>query len=170
MADTQSILDSIKKVLGLGPDYTDFDTDVIMHINSAFMTLSELGIGPSDGFIITDSTGTWGDYTSDIKQLAGTKTYVFLKVRMAFDPPATSFALDAMAKMISELEWRLNVATEALHPPTSPDGSTGGSGGGEVAVQAFWWDLTGGADFPDDAVVGDMGFDSTTGDVWSCAA
>lgn len=112
----QSILKSTKKVLGLDPDsYTAFDLDVITHINAAFVILHDLGVGPDEGFMIEDETATWGEFLL----LAGTehslnliKTYVFLKVRMLFDPPTTSFLIDAMDKQIKEYEWRLNVIRE----------------------------------------------------------
>lgn len=102
-----SILTSTKKVLNIAQDYTHFDLDIIMFINSVFSTLNELGVGPKSGYSIEDSSAIWEDFTGDDPRLNSVKTYVFLRVRMLFDPPPTSFAIDAMAKQISEHEWRL---------------------------------------------------------------
>lgn len=108
----KSILDSTKKALGVGFDYDVFDPDIIMHINSAFSTLEQLGIGPDGGFAITDDSATWDTFLGDDPRLNSVKTYVFLKVRYVFDPPATSFVLNAMKEQIQEHEWRLNVYRE----------------------------------------------------------
>lgn len=105
----KSILNNIKKILGLDESYTAFDTDVIIHINSVFSTLSQLGIGPAGGFMIEDDILTWDDYIPDgDPKLNSIKTYMYLRVRLLFDPPATSFAIAAMERQISELEWRIN--------------------------------------------------------------
>lgn len=109
-----SILTSTKKVLGLAADYTAFDEDVMIHINSAFSTLTQLGIGPSTGFMIEDSSNDWSEFVdmeSD-PQFNSVKSYVFLKTKMLFDPPQTSFVIDALNKQIEEMEWRLNVHRE----------------------------------------------------------
>lgn len=111
MADS-SILDSTKKVLGFDPDYSAFDADITMHINAALFTLNDLGVGPDDGFLIAGRDETWDQFSSDTKLLTAVKSYVYLKVRMLFDPPATSFAIDAINKQITELEWRMNVRVE----------------------------------------------------------
>lgn len=115
-----SILDSTKKILGLDFDYTEFDLDIITHINTTFMTLRQLGVGPTTGFVISDSTATWDQFTSDIVMLAGVKTYVYLKARLAFDPPQTSFAIDSLQQQINEAEWRINVVAETINPPSDP--------------------------------------------------
>ena len=107
-----SILNSVKKVLGLDLDYTPFDQDVIMHINTAFSTLEQLGVGPPEGFQIEDSSAGWEDFAGEDYRYNAVKTYICLRVRMIFDPPSTSFAIDAMQKQISELEWRLNITRE----------------------------------------------------------
>lgn len=107
-----SILTSIKKVLGIYEEDTSFDTDLIMHINSVFMILRQMGIGPSSGFTISDSYYTWDDFLSDNVLLESVKTYVALKVRLIFDPPASSAIIEAMNRTISELEWRLNVQVD----------------------------------------------------------
>lgn len=108
----ESILASVKKMLGIIEEYSAFDSDIIMHINSVFSTLTQLGIGPSDGFAIKDSETRWSDYISDNKKIEFVKSYVYLKVRMLFDPPLTSSVLDSMNRMASEYEWRLQVASE----------------------------------------------------------
>lgn len=108
----QSILMGTKKILGLPSDYTAFDHDVITHINSAFSTLSQLGIGPSEGFMIEDNAKTWDDFVDPNNNLNGVRSYIYLKVRMLFDPPTTSFLIEAMNKQIQEMEWRLNVVRE----------------------------------------------------------
>jgi hypothetical protein len=108
----QSILISTKKVLGIAADYTAFDLDIITHINAAFSTLTQLGVGPPEGFMIEDDTTEWYDYIEDDVQLNTIKSYVFLKVRQLFDPPTTSYLIAAMEKQIQEFEWRLNVNRE----------------------------------------------------------
>lgn len=108
-----SILTLTKKLLGIEEDYTHFDTDIIVHINSAFMALNQLGVGPAEGFLIKDKTALWSDYLGvDSKKLEGVKTYIYTKVRLIFDPPATASVLEAMERQIQELEWRLNIETE----------------------------------------------------------
>lgn len=107
-----SILTSIKKMLGVDEEYDCFDTDIILHINSVLMILTQLGVGPSEGFIITDKTATWEDFLKDTKKLESVKSYVYLKVKLLFDPPLSSAVMDATNSLIRELEWRLNVAGE----------------------------------------------------------
>jgi hypothetical protein len=112
-----SILEDTKKVLGLAPEYDAFDTDVIMHINTVLSILGQLGVGPADGFMIEDASANWSDFFGEVKLLNPIKTYVYLRVRMFFDPPTTSFLQDAMNKQIEELTWRINVHREgALNP------------------------------------------------------
>ena len=108
----ESILTSIKKLLGITEDYDYFDQDIIMHINAAFMVLTRLGIGPSEGFLITDDTDTWSDFIDDSTNLGSIQSYVYMKVRLMFDPPQNSFTVDSMTKLANELEWRLNVAAD----------------------------------------------------------
>lgn len=109
----ESILTSIKKLLGISEEYTHFDADIIMHINSVFMTLTQLGVGPSRGFIIEDDTAYWEDFITDEKKLQAIKTYIYLKVRLVFDSASLGSAtLAAYERQIQELEWRLNVAAE----------------------------------------------------------
>jgi hypothetical protein len=102
----ESILTSIKKLLGITEDYTHFDTDVIMHINSVFMILMQLGIGPAEGFSITGDSEVWSDFLSDATWFESIKSYVYLKVKLIFDPPQSGTLLNAMEKQVSEFEWR----------------------------------------------------------------
>lgn len=108
----ESILTSIKKLMGIPEDYAHYDADIIMHINSVFMILNQLGVGPSDGFSITDKTSVWSDFISDNKNLEAVKSYMYMKVRLLFDPPLSSSVMDSMNRIISELEWRLNSEAE----------------------------------------------------------
>lgn len=102
-----SILQSIKKLLGLDITYTDFDQDIIIHINSVFMILRQLGVGPEEGYKITSLANVWSEFTSDDIFIESVKSYVYLKVRMLFDPPTNSALITAIQSQISELEWRL---------------------------------------------------------------
>ncbi len=108
-----SILTSTKKILGLAANYTAFDHDVITHINTAFSTLTQLGVGPASGFRIQDASAVWSDFlgTSDT-ELDAVQSYVYLRVRFLFDPPTTSYLVGAYEKQLVELEWRLNVHRE----------------------------------------------------------
>lgn len=111
-----SILKSTKKILGLAEDYTAFDPDVVTHINAAFSILNQLGVGPAEGFMIEDENEDWDEFIVPQNQLNLVKTYVYLKVRMLFDPPTTSFLIEATNKQIEEYEWRLNEFREHLIP------------------------------------------------------
>jgi hypothetical protein len=91
-----SILISTKKILGLAEDYTVWDHDIITHINSAFSTLTQLGVGPTAGFMIDDETAEWSDFIGTDLELNSVKTYIYLRVRLLFDPPTTSYAISAM--------------------------------------------------------------------------
>lgn len=108
-----SILTSVKKMLGITEDYTQFDADIIMHINSVFMILNQLGIGPDSVFSIQDKTAVWNDFITENKYTDAVKSYVYLRVRMLFDPPVGSVG-DAFDRQIKELEWRMNVYVEYL--------------------------------------------------------
>lgn len=103
-----SVLNSIKKLLGITEEYTHFDADIILHINSAFMILTQLGVGPSEGFRITDENTAWDEFIPIDDDLEAVKTYVYLKVKLVFDPPQSSIVTESYNKMISEYEWRLN--------------------------------------------------------------
>ena len=109
----ESILTSIKKLLGIAEEYEHFDNDIIMHINSVFMILTQLGVGPSKGFVITDSSASWDDFLPEGgEKLQAVKTYMYMKVRLMFDPPTSSAVMESMNRMINELEWRLNAAVD----------------------------------------------------------
>lgn len=109
-----SILTSIKKLLGITSEYTQFDADLIIHINSVFSILTQLGVGPSTGFSIHDEYSVWTDFLPEDPRLEMVKTYVYLKVRLMFDPPDRSAVADAMKRQIDELEFRLNVAADQV--------------------------------------------------------
>lgn len=106
---TDSILNTTKKLLGIAEENTEFDLDIILHINSVFTILTQLGVGPSKGFFITDNSATWSDFVPEGTMMEAVKSYMALKVRMMFDPPTSSTTMQALSNMISELEWRLNV-------------------------------------------------------------
>jgi hypothetical protein len=124
---SDSILTSTKKVLNLSNGYTPFDADIIMFINTALSTLNQLGVGPDDGFMIEDDTATWETFLGSDPRLNHIKTYVYLRVRLLFDPPTTGYMIEAVEKQIKELEWRLNVQredvkwTDPLTPPVVPE-------------------------------------------------
>lgn len=119
---TDSILITTKKALGISADYEAFDVDIIMYINSVFSTLNQLGVGPAESFAIDDDTSTWAEFIGSEKNINSVKTYVYLRVRLLFDPPATSFAINAMEKQVEEFGWRLNVQGEGVrHPWTEPE-------------------------------------------------
>src|SRR4029077_53913 len=122
-----SILTSTKKILGILEDYTVFDHDIITHINTAFSTLTQLGVGPAEGFMIEDEIAEWTDFISDGDlQYNSVKTYVYLRVRLMFDPPTTSYLIAAFQDQVRELEWRLNVHREEtgwVDPDPPPDPS-----------------------------------------------
>ena len=120
----ESILTSIKKLLGIAEDYTHFDTDLIIHINSALSVLTQLGVGPSEGFYVIDKDDKWEDFIYDNMQIEMVKSYVYLKVKLIFDPPLSSAVMESYNRQISEFEWRLNVAVE-----TPMDSAEGGQNG-----------------------------------------
>lgn len=108
-----SILTSIKKLLGITEDYEHFDQDIVIHINSVLMVLTQLGVGPKEGFFIEDKTSTWNDFLGDSMMLESVKSYVFLRVRLLFDSTTlSSTVIESMKQQISELEWRLNIAVD----------------------------------------------------------
>ena len=107
------ILRTVRKYLGMDDEYTYFDDDLIVHINSVFSILNQLGVGPTEGFEIQDDLAQWDEFVSDEDYLEDVKTYVCLKVRLLFDPPTSSAAMEAISRSIDELEWRLNFAAES---------------------------------------------------------
>lgn len=111
---TDSILTTTKKLLsGIPADNTDFDQDIIYAINSWFIVLSQVGVGPREGFNITDSQTTWADYSDDIFLNSLVSEYIVIKTKITFDPPQSSSALDSLNKLAAEYEWRLNVYAES---------------------------------------------------------
>lgn len=106
------ILTTIKKLLGIASDFTAFDTDILININSTFNVLAQLGVNESNKFIATNES-VWSDYLTNDENLEMIKTYIYMKVKVIFDPPATSFVMDSYKQMISEYEWRINVAVES---------------------------------------------------------
>lgn len=127
-----SILDLTKNALGIVDTYDVFDMQIIMHINSVFSTLHQLGVGPTgDQFEIEDDSQTWAMFleaAGTVKNIKAVKTYMYLKVRMLFDPPSTSYHIDAMKEQIQEQEWRISVVREGEQwqdptPPTEPENS-----------------------------------------------
>lgn len=113
MDGRESILTSIKKLIGMEAQYSAFDTDLIIHINSVFAILLQLGCGPTDGFKITGSDETWDEYVQDTQKLEFVKTFMYLKCKLVFDPPGSSTVLKAYQDEIKELEWRINVEAES---------------------------------------------------------
>lgn len=109
----ESILTSVKKLLGIDEAYEHFDTDIIIHINSVFMILKQLGVGPSAGYSIIDKNDIWSDFIEDVNEIQAVKTYVYLKVRLLFDPPTSSSVMESMNRLIGEYEWRLNAEAES---------------------------------------------------------
>lgn len=127
----ESILKSVKKILGIYPDDDSFDLDIITHINSAFSVLHQLGIGPPDGYYIEDEEPVWEDFIEGpTPWLREVQTCVYLRVRLLFDPPQTSYAIAALERQIGEHEWRVNVMRENVEwtdpdPPGPPVGVNG---------------------------------------------
>lgn len=108
-----SILDSVKKLLGINPEYTQFDADIIMHTNSVFVILNQLGIGPDEPFSITSGDETWEDFFGDGQDNAMVRSYIYARVRMMFDPPTIGSVVEAWNKQIEELGWRLMVCGDS---------------------------------------------------------
>ena len=108
----ESILTSIKKLLGISEDYTQFDSDLIMHINTVFLNLTQLGVGPEEGFSIQNENDAWSDFIDNNAQLQAVKSYMYLKVKLLFDPPLSSSVIESMNRMIAALEFRLNAAVD----------------------------------------------------------
>ena len=114
-----SILTSIKSMLGVQEDYEHFDMDLVIHINSVLMTLTQIGVGPSEGFAIQDKNAKWTDFIGDDEvKLNSVKSFVYLRVKILFDPPASATVLESLKQIANEFEWRLNVAAES----TTSDG------------------------------------------------
>lgn len=115
METTESILTSIKKLLGIDASYPHFDSDLIMHINSVFSILTQLGVGPTNGFSITGDSEKWADFISNNpNNFSLVKSYMHLKVKLLFDPPLSSAVIESINRQISEFEWRLFVAADPV--------------------------------------------------------
>lgn len=112
MNHLDSILLSIKRLLGIDLICEDFDDEIVIHINSVLVILSQLGVGPPGGFNVTDTSQTWSMFAGGRTDIEFIKTYVFMKVKLIFDPPQGSSAIESMNRVISELEWRINVAVD----------------------------------------------------------
>lgn len=120
MSNPESILDSVKKVLGIDSTATAFDLDITLLINAAMGNLQQVGVGGATGFVIQDNSTLWSQYVTSMLYLNQVKQYIFTWVKLAFDPPATSFVIAAFEKQAEELLWRINVAVEAENPPNNP--------------------------------------------------
>lgn len=115
MEISESILTSIKKLLGIDENYTHFDADIVMHINSVFSILTQMGVGPANGFSISGKDETWSAFITDKPNIFSlVKSYVYMKVRLLFDPPLSSAAIESINRQISEFEWRLFVAADPV--------------------------------------------------------
>lgn len=118
-----SILTSVKKMLGLTEEYEHFDVDIIMHINSVFMILNQLGVGPESGFSIANKFDSWDDFLPpENKNFEPVKTFMYLKVRTLFDPPASSIVMEAINRNLSEMEWRIYTQADLDRKEESQNG------------------------------------------------
>lgn len=118
------ILPTVKQLMGIDRNYNVFDTDLIVAINSAFMILNQLGVGPDPPYHIEDDTATWEDFSSDVNDLQALKSYIYLRAKILFDPPSSGVLHEAVERQISEFEWRLTVQAEALKKPKGEEGVT----------------------------------------------
>ena len=110
----ESMLTSIKKMLGIAEEYTQFDADLIMHINSVLSILTQIGVGPSEGFAIEDDVTVWTDFVPANPKLELIKSYTYMKVKLIFDPPLSSSVIESLNRSTSELEWRIQVAADPV--------------------------------------------------------
>ena len=109
---TESILRSVAKNLGLPAEYDVFDPDLVMNINTVLADLNQMGIGPAEGFEISDDTATWDDFLEGETRLNSVKSYTYMRVKLMFDPPTTSYLIDAYQRQADKLEWRINMFRE----------------------------------------------------------
>mgnify|MGYP001002636204 FL=1 len=119
----QSILKTIKQLIGCPDDFEQFDLDLTIHINSAFATLTHLGVGPKEGYRITGVNNVWSEFEEDTQKLSLIKDYVYIKTRLLFDPPTSSSLMDSLKEQLKEMEWRLYM----LYYPVSEDDEKGKS-------------------------------------------
>ena len=122
----ESILKTIKQLIGCPDDFEQFDLDLIVHINSAFATLTQLGVGPKEGYRITGADNEWSEFEDDIQKLSLIKDYVYIKTRLLFDPPISGSLMDSLKEQLKEMEWRLYM----LYDPISEDDEKGKSDDG----------------------------------------
>lgn len=127
MEISESILTSIKKLLGIDKNYTHFDADIVMHINSVFSILTQMGVGPANGFSISGKDETWSAFITDKPNIFSlVKSYVYMKVRLLFDPPLSSAAIESINRQISEFEWRLFVAADPIEDTSGKEETQNG--------------------------------------------
>lgn len=127
MEISESILTSIKKLLGIDENYTHFDADIVMHINSVFSILTQMGVGPANGFSISGKDETWSAFIADKPNIFSlVKSYVYMKVRLLFDPPLSSAAIESINRQISEFEWRLFVAADPIEDTSGKEETQNG--------------------------------------------
>lgn len=127
MEISESILTSIKKLLGIDENYTHFDADIVMHINSVFSILTQMGVGPANGFSISGKDETWSAFITDKPNIFSlVKSYVYMKVRLLFDPPLSSAAIESINRQISEFEWRLFVAADPIEDTSGKEETQNG--------------------------------------------
>ena len=109
ISNNDSILTSIKKLMGLTEEYDAFDQDILILINSVLFELEQIGVKAKEGFVLSDKTAVWSDYSDDDRLLNALKPYIYMKTKLTFDPPTSSGALDAMNRIIDRFEWRINL-------------------------------------------------------------
>ena len=109
ISNNDSILTSIKKLMGLTEEYDAFDQDILILINSVLFELEQIGVKAKEGFILSDNTAVWSDYSDDDRLLNALKPYIYMKTKLTFDPPTSSGALDSMNRIIDRFEWRINL-------------------------------------------------------------
>ena len=112
ISNNDSILTSIKKLMGLTEEYDAFDQDILILINSVLFELEQIGVKAKDGFSLTDKTVVWSDYSDDDRLLNALKPYIYMKTKLTFDPPTSSGALDSMNRIIDRFEWRINLYSD----------------------------------------------------------
>ena len=112
ISNNDSILTSIKKLMGLTEEYDAFDQDILILINSIFFELEQIGVKAKEGFVLSDKTAVWSDYSDDDRLLNALKPYIYMKTKLTFDPPTSSGALDSMNRIIDRFEWRINLYSD----------------------------------------------------------
>lgn len=134
----ESILTSIKKLLGIAEEHEQFDVDIMMHINSVLVILNQLSVGPPEGFLLEDKDTTWDEFVFDQTNIEFIKSYVYLKVRLLFDPPSSAAAIESMTKLTNELEWRINVAAESNRIEREEEMKNAGFDFNHQHIWPFW--------------------------------